>query len=379
MALPLLLLWACSQNDVLKIEGTITNAEEKTLYLDKLHVASTESLDSITLDEDGDFRFKIKTDKPEFYILRLSNGKLITLLAEPGQKIELSGEAPQIDLNYNVEGSKGSRLVKELNEKLLETKETIENIRTKLKEKQGDPDIDNIYQELNNQYLAAIKSQRDYSINFIMKNATSMASYMALYQKLDQNTYTLNENSDIKYVKIVATSMKALYPESEYTIALLHNMEEMQKRLNNLKIREIIEQTGISLPEIELPDTKGKKIKLSSLKNKFVILNFWSAQDPGSHKVNQTLKKIYRRYHNRGLEIYQVCVDQNKLLWQNRVKRDKLGWINVCDPGNGSARAVQSFNIKQIPAIYLIDKRGEIVGKNLFGNDLEEKIKELLN
>lgn len=376
LALPLLLFWACSETDVVKIEGNIENAEGKTLYLDHLKVAKTVVLDSVKIDKNGQFKFKTKITQPEFYLLRLSNGKLITLLAEANEKIVLNIKGDNMSKDYSVTGSKGSQLVKDLNEKLFETKEKLASIRTDLENKKNDPNFSSLSQNLLADYVKALHDQREFSINFIMKNATSLAGYMALYQQLDNNTYTLNENDDIKYVKIVASSMKALYPEHEYTKAILANFDQLEKRLANLKVSNLIKEKGTNFPDISLPNAKGEEIKLSSLEGKFIVLSFWASQDPYSRKQNQTLTKVYNKYHDKGLEIYQISVDQNEAFWKKASAEDHISWINLCDVKTGSAKATSIFNVQSIPANYLIDQKGEIVGKNLYGIALEEKIAE---
>ncbi|MGQ1908804.1 redoxin domain-containing protein [Marinifilum sp. RC60d5] len=379
-ALPLLLLWACNQNDSVKFEGKIDNADGKVLYLDKLHVASSETIDSVSLDEDGRFKFTAELEeentKPGFYILRLSNGKLITLLAEAKENILVYSKSENMGAKYIVEGSKGSKLVKQLNDTLTLTKAKIANIRKQLEEKKNDADFSTVSQNLVAEYVEAIQAQREFSKNFIMKNATSLASYMALYQKIDENTFTLNENSDIQFVKIVASSMKALYPEHEYTKAILANYKTLEKRIANLNIAKMIKEKGSNFPDVTLPNTNGKEVALSSYKGKFIILSYWASQDVASRKQNATLKKIYNKYRSKGLKIYQVSVDQNEKLWKQAIDEDKLNWTNVCDLKTGSAAATRLYNIKKVPANYLIDQRGEIVGKDLFGRRLEEKVAE---
>ncbi|WP_209319688.1 TlpA disulfide reductase family protein [Ancylomarina longa] len=378
LALPILLLWACSQKDVVKIKGNIKHAEGKTLYLDKLHVAKAEVIDSVKIDKNGDFKFKVKSLQPEFYLLRLSDGKLITLLTETNERIELDINGEKMANDYTIKGSKGSLLVKELNDKLTKSKNQLSKIRKELENKKGDPNFSSISQNLLAKYVKVLQDQHEYSAKFIMKNATSLAGYMALYQKLDDKTFTLNENADIQYLKIVASSMKALYPEHEYTKAILANLQKMEKRLENLKISKLIQDKGSNYPEINLPNTNGKEIKLSSLKGKFIVLSFWASQDLNSRKHNRTLRKIYNKYHKMGLEIYQVSVDQDAKLWKKAISEDKLNWINVCNPKTGSGAAARNFNIQQIPSNYLIDKKGDIVGKNLFGIALDEKIAEYI-
>jgi len=375
-ALPLLLFWACNQKDTVKFEGKIDNADGKILYLDKLNIGSTQVLDSATLDDEGKFKFKVENTKPEFYLLRLSNGKLITLLAEANETILLHSSSEDMGKKYIVEGSKGSKLVKEINDKLNDTKEKLASIRKEMEEKKNDADFSTVSQNLVADYVKALQEQREFSIDFIMKNATSLSSYMALYQKIDKNTFTLNENKDIQFVRIVASSMKALYPEHEYTKAILANLKELQKRMDNIKVQQLIQEKGSDFPEINLPDTNGKNRKLSSLKGKFIILSYWASQDAVSRKQNETLKKIYKKYKNRGLTIYQVSVDDDEKLWKKAIQEDQLNWINVCDPETASSSAVRLYNIQRVPANYLIDQRGEIVGKDLLGSRLEEKVAE---
>lgn len=377
-ALPLLLLFACNQGPTVKIKGSIKKSDGITLYLDKLHTASAETIDSVKLDKDGDFRFKTKAAEPGFYLLRLSNGKLITLLANPEEEIEVNSISTHMSRAYVVSGSTGSALVKDLNDKLKETKDSIAVIRKQLEEKKSDLDYASVSQNLLAKYIKVIKDQRDFSINFIMKNATSLSSYLALYQKIDKNTYTLNENSDIKFAKVVASSMRALYPEHEYTKAVLANLAEMQQNLANLKLQNLIKEQGTDYPNISLKNTKGKEVELNSLNGKLIVLSFWASQNPQSRKQNETLKKIHAKYKNKGLEIYQVSVDTDEKLWKEAVKQDGLKWTNVCEPANGSAIALSSFNVQQIPANYVISKKGAFVGKNLYGLALEEKVAEYI-
>ncbi|MDE5418346.1 AhpC/TSA family protein [Labilibaculum sp. DW002] len=374
LALPFLLFWACSQKEVAEIEGEIVNANGKVLYLDKLHTSSTELMDSVVIGDNGRFKLEVEVTQPDFYLLRLSNGKLITLLLEPKEDVLMHIKGPEMSKDYIVEGSKGSKLVKQITDTLNNTKAKLASIRKELNEKKSDPNYSSISQNLLAEYVETLQNQRKFSVDFVMKNATSLSSYMALYQKLDDKTFTLNENDDIQYVKIVASSMRALYPEHEYTKAILHNYKTLENNLSNLKIKQLIQEKGASFPDITLPNTKNKEVSLSSFDGKFVILSYWASQDANSRKQNSTLSKIYKKYKNKGLEIYQVSVDQNEDQWKEAIKKDGLKWTNVCELENGSAMAVRNFNVQQIPANYLISRQGEIVGKNLYGLALEEKV-----
>jgi len=132
-----------------------------------------------------------------------------------------------------------------------------------------------------------------------------------------------------------------------------------------------------SFPDIAEKDINGKEVKLSSLKGKVVILSFWASWDKKSREANKSLKSVYKKYHNRGLEIYQVSLDRSKVLWENAVKTDDLPWINVSDLRYTESLAAKQYNVRRIPSDFIIDRNGDIIGKDLYGERLEEKMREL--
>ena len=135
---------------------------------------------TVKLNNNGEFEFKMKSTQPEFYLLRLSNGKFITLLTTPGEEITLNTRANHMSQDYLVSGSAGSMFVKDLNDKLRTTKNSLQAIKKELEEKKADPNFANISQNLLSKYVEIIKNQREFTANFIIKNATSLSSYLAL-------------------------------------------------------------------------------------------------------------------------------------------------------------------------------------------------------
>ena len=93
--------------------------------------------------------------------------------------------------------------------------------------------------------------------------------------------------------------------------------------------------------------------------------------------INQ-MKAVYDKFKNRGVEIYMVCLDKSKLFWEDAVKQNKINWICVWDEGALQSRAAATWNVKTIPANYIINQKKEIVGKNLYGSRLEDRLNDLL-
>ena len=135
----------------------------------------------------------------------------------------------------------------------------------------------------------------------------------------------------------------------------------------------------VGYPEIELPDVQAKKIKLSEVDSKVVMVYFWSAADASQKMFNlDVLKPVYEEFHDKGFEIYQVALDPDKGLWARVVKEQKLPWINVCDSRGASSPYVVSYNLPGLPATFIIAD-GELVdGKVVDEKSLRKLLKSLL-
>lgn len=137
-------------------------------------------------------------------------------------------------------------------------------------------------------------------------------------------------------------------------------------------------QQGYDAPDIALPSVNGDTIRLSSLKGKVVLLDFWASWCGPCRISNRRLVKLYPRYKEKGFEIFSVSLDEDKSKWKNAIKRDKITWLQVNDDGGWEAKTAIKWNINEIPTSFLVDRNGKLVAKDLEGRDLESELKNLL-
>ena len=349
----LLALAACTSKNNVKITGGIKEAENQKVYLEQLNVDQAVIIDSTKTDRYGHFTFKTATSLPTFYNVKIGPKEFITFIAEPEDHIELSGTLNGLSQNYWVDGSENSLWVKLLNFQLNNTHVMMDSLKKSFAALPAEATSER--QKIAAAWDSIVNKQINFSKDFI-----------------------LNPDNDLHSYKVVASSMKAMYPESQYTKAILNHLDQINKAIQNMKIKQLINNSEGSLPEIHLPNAQGDTIALSSLKGKYILLDFTVLNSKDGVGYIQEMKKIYNKFKNRGVQIYQVCLDPNKLAWQSLVKQLDINWICVWDPDGLKSRAAQMWNIQRVPANYIINPKFEIVGKNLAGQRLEDRLNDLL-
>jgi thiol-disulfide isomerase/thioredoxin len=136
---------------------------------------------------------------------------------------------------------------------------------------------------------------------------------------------------------------------------------------------------GLPAAEIALPSAAGDTLRLSSLKGKVVLLDFWASWCGPCRTANKGLAKLYDKFKDKGFEIYSVSLDSEKEDWVKAIKKDKINWLQVLDNGGWEAVTAQRWGIYELPTSYLIGKDGRLLAMNLEGKELEKALKELID
>lgn len=374
--LPLLILFACGRNQI-QVKGFVKETNREKIYLDKMGAEETILVDSSEINNKGEFSLKTKADELNFYKLRLTDNNFITLLTLPGEKIKVTSDKEYLPENYELEGSINSEKIRILDNHLLKTQKKLDSLTAIFKKSEGKPGFDTLNKKLNEQYQDIVDEQRKFNIGFILDNPGSLASIKALYQKFDKNTYVLYKNRDLQYLKIAADSLQKTYPESKHTKALVADLQQGLDRYHQLRIQQMTENMPKTELDVHLPDINGDTVSLSSTRGKYTLLSFWSTESEDCINENLIFKSLYKKYNPKGFEIYQICIDNDIDKWRKAVRFDELPWISVIEREPEKSSAISIFNIKSVPANYMFDKEGNIIGRELHGRSLRIKMNQL--
>lgn len=365
-----MLFCACHTSQV-TIEGRFVGNDAKTIYLEQSALATPTIIDSTALDEQGNYRLKLDEAPrtPSLYTL-ICNGERIPLFLGAGDHLTVSAAGSVIS-NYTVEGSEESELVRQFYQPFIAGAQQLERIAVASADRTlSEAERKALIEQYSTEYYALRRAQ----LEFLIGQKGSLAAVYAIYQRLPGDRYLFDNNSDVIYYREVAEALAERYPESPYLIRLRGDIEQMEAGARLAS--QIIEAT---YPDLVLPDMYGKKIALSSLQGKVILLDFWSAELGNSNTLNAELKELYAKYHTATtpLEVYQVGIDTSKPLWINTVQEQQLPWISVSDLRGRASTALGIYNVQQLPTNFLIDKHGTIVARDLRGEALERKLAEL--
>ena len=371
VSLPTAVMLCACQSSKVKISGRFVGNDAKDVYLEQVLPLTQSVIDSAVLDKDGNYRFELKgvAKTPSLYNI-IYNGERIPLFLAGGEKLSLNSVGSVVR-NYTVEGSKESELLRQFYQAFVSGAQRLDNIASQFaKATLSEEDRQALVKEYTAEYYRIRREQ----LRFIIENKASLAAVYALYQRLPGDTYLFNGDSDVVYYRTVAEAIEQTYPESPYLQSLMGEIARMDARIS---LSSQITEAGY--PDLELSDIYGKKVRLSSLAGKVVLLDFWSAELGNSNTLNAELKEVYKKYADApvAFEVYQVAIDTSKPLWISAVQEQQLPWVSVSDLRGRASSSLGLYNVQKLPANFLIDKEGNIVGKDIYGKSLEQKLDEL--
>ena len=363
----ILLLSFCDgnkKNSSFQLKGTLSDSKAETLYLEKLGSAKQVIIDSVILDENGNFEFTNYTPKIGFYRIKTNDKNFAMLVLDSADKVTITGSVKDLGNTFKVEGSSETTIFIEYNNLSKSRDIKLDSLNKEFQllmetNKMDSIRMDSLSAIFEAPYNSIINRTNTLMVDKISKNTNMYSSIMAI-QALDPDKY-----SDL--YKSLDAGLSKKFPKDKNVI-MFHEVVERMLSTN----------IGQFAPEISLPSPDGKEIALSSLKGKLVLIDFWASWCGPCRKEMPNVIKIYSKFKNKGFEIYGVSLDQDKEKWMEAITKDGINWPQVSDLKYWDNVAARIYNVQGIPYTVLIDKDGKIIAKNLRGQELEKKIAEVL-
>ncbi len=369
------LIASCQHRGQFCVNGHVTDAADTVMYLEHISLGNgIEVVDSVRLDESGAFELKGDTaSTPEFYRLRIG-GQCVNLAIDSTETVTVEASLRNMSFGYRVQGSGTCDTIRILSQKLAQLERDIKRVADNrdytIEER------DKMIGDLVKDYKTEVK------MDIIQNRYAATASYFACFQMLGGQLLfnPMTDRSDLTWVRAVANAWNERYPGSQRAENLYNIVMEAQRLQakpheividpNHSKVREL------GIIDMTFPDIRGTERTLSDLKGKVVLLDFTALGLDGAPERTLQLRELYDRYHSRGFEIYQVCVDPDRHFWTQR--SEQLPWTCVyCEEGLGSD-ILTLYNVQQLPTYFLIDRNCDLKSRQEEVTSLKASIEKLL-
>lgn len=366
-------LAACNQGSKFTVKGTIDGAAGETIYLEYTGLTASTLLDSMVVKSNGEFSFRSKRpDYPDFYKLIVDN-KQLHFAVDSTETITITSSIENFATDYQITGS-------ETNSDIVTLRRSVAAIQKKANELVKGSSAGQ-REKLVAELTKMVDEHKQMARPLILKNPKSAAAYFAVFQKVnDVYLFSPYVKEDRPYCAAVATSYHTFMPDydrSKNLYALVMdaiNTERLQRR--EATLQDMVANATAGFIDIELPDRTGITRKLSDLKGKVVLLDFSAYEARESVQYTFALRDLYTKYSAKGFEIYQVSLDRSSTLWVDATAQ--IPWVAVRDVNGPASVVAGTYNVTELPTYFLIDKNGDIVGRNMNIRELESAIQKAL-
>lgn len=359
-----------------KIEGSLINgAKSETILLEKLNLQQLIVIDSSMVNEKGEFTLSGTAGERGLYRLRLKSQPnifwMMVLDNKSNYTAKLDATSP---IQSTIVGTSEQDEFQKTLSQLLAYQEEMQRLNMAYGVAMQ---LGGVNQDSLNKIIAKANATGEAMNNYISKTANSSKSPFAAFVAVmtDVNKYA-NELTQ------VAARFEKELPNSSYTKELKDIAKQIEQQKAAMEAQARAAEAvaiGKPAPEIDLPSPDGKSIKLSSLRGKYVLLDFWASWCGPCRRENPNVVAAYNKYKNKGFTVYSVSLDKDKTAWINAIRADGLVWENhVSDLQFWNSIAAKTYNVQGIPAQFLLDKNGIIIAQNLRGEALDAKLAEIL-
>jgi peroxiredoxin len=377
----LLFLAACKDKDSNKfeIEGTVKNATASVVYLEEASISNMQPVivDSARINKNGKFALDAASGEENIYLLRFNdNPNPFATLINDTKDLDITADPTNPKQPYTVKGSPASQ---QLQDYLTQSNEQLTQIYTTSLQ------LDSLRQQgLGDTVLTAVEARRQTAVegfrSYVMqtidnsKSAPLSVFVLGSYQSYASSPALGLPSLGPQEVQALINKTAARFPKHMGLATLKNSLQSTSQAASPQG--SLANQVA---PDFTLPDVNGKPVSLSSLKGKYVLVDFWASWCKPCRAENPHVVKAYRQFKDKNFTVLGVSLDKEKSPWLDAIKQDNLTWTHVSDLKFWDSMVVPMYRIEGIPYNVLLDPNGVVIAESLRGDALIAKLAEVLN
>ena len=355
--------------DNFTISGVISGASNTVFYLEAQSQQGTIAIAQATADASGNFKMKGNVPGLGMYQLRMGEAtdKILLLTLSPDDDLTITATSETYASNPKATGTKWAKVMSEY---ILQVS-AFRDAQAELMELQGTIDDE----ELEKRYLEQKAIIDEFALSNMKADPSNPFNIVLSTYAVPSMDFQNWDPKSLDVLKNVADAFTKKYADSPISATLSNQVYQIELAYNQHTANSSGTRTA---PEIALNNPAGQEIRLSSLRGKYVLIDFWASWCAPCRRESPNVVRMYNKYKDQGFTVYSVSLDDNAEKWKGAIAQDGLIWPNhVSDLLQWKSPMPQLYGFNGIPYTVLVNKEGNIIGTGLRGPALEQKLKEI--
>jgi len=315
----------------------------------------------------GSLTFRGKNTQEGIYELIFGDNILAIPLINDVPGIQIEADLSKTKDFYTVSGSAASKQLQSLLDNVGTKNDEIQSSFNTLDSLKKIDAPDSVLVAANNTKNTAVSSLNDYLKQFIQTTPNATLGVLALGWA-SRSLPPAEMDSQLK-------GLKTRFPGNTF----LAEMEKASSQQQQAEPSSGASWIGKTVPELTMPDPNGNDISISSFRGKYLLIDFWASWCGPCRMENPNVVKAYNEFKGKNFTILGVSLDKDKDSWKKAISQDHLAWSQMSDLKYWNSQAVETFGFQGIPFNVLVDPSGKVIGESLRGEELDAKLKQVLN
>ena len=353
-----------------EITGNISGVSGMTLFVEAPSDKGTIPVAEGQINDDGSFDITGNIPGLGYYFLRLSDeeNRLIPITLIPGDHLKIRTSLEDFVSKPHASGTSWSRTMNRYLSEFNHFQEVQAQLQLNNENRSKE--------EVSALFLQAKSEMESFSRSCMLRDPSNAYNIILSMDLLPSVSFDDWDPSNLDALRKVTEAFEQKYAGQPAAETFRNQYSQIENAY--YEFAQSVNGT-VSAPEIALPNAAGQVMKLSDLKGKVVLIDFWASWCGPCRAENPNVVKMYRKFKNKGFTVFSVSLDEEPAKWREAIAKDQLEWnTHVSDLKGWKSSVVATFGIEAIPFTVLVNQEGKIIGKNLRGEKLEEALTKLL-